>query len=116
MDKQLEGKQAGDKVSFDVTPDQGFGEKDPALTFTDDVNNVPPQFRQIGAEVQMQSEDGDIKSFFVTEIEDGKLTVDGNHPLAGKHLTVSVKILVVRNAVPGEETTSGIHSSDVTKH
>ena len=74
------------------------------------------QFRQIGAEVQMQNEEGEAKSFFVTAIKDGKVTVDGNHPLAGKHLNVHVTILEVRNALPGEERTSGVHAEPMTKH
>lgn len=97
MDRAVLGKSAGDKVEMEVPPEDGFGEPDPDLTFTDDLDNVPPEFRKVGAEVQMESESGDVKSFYVTKIEDGKLTVDGNHPLAGKTLTVIVKILEVRN-------------------
>jgi FKBP-type peptidyl-prolyl cis-trans isomerase SlyD len=58
----------------------------------------------------MQNDTGEAKTFYVSNIEDGKLTVDGNHPLAGKTLTVSIKILEVRDAKSGEEKTSGIHS------
>ena len=81
-----------------VPPEDGFGAHDPDLTFSDDLQNVPPQFHRVGAEVLMQSESGDSKTFYVTRIEDGKLTVDGNHPLAGKTLKVRVNILEVRDA------------------
>ena len=114
MDRAVAGKGVGDEVTIRVAPEQGFGDHDPSLTFTDDIENVPPQFRQLGMEVQMQNEAGEVKSFFVTKIEDGKLTVDGNHPLAGKDLVVKVKILEVRDAtkedamhvgIPGQSTT-----------
>ncbi|MES9877801.1 MAG: FKBP-type peptidyl-prolyl cis-trans isomerase [Candidatus Sedimenticola sp. PURPLELP] len=98
MDKAVAGKVAGDEVEVEVPPSDGFGESDPDLMFTDDLANVPPQFHQVGAEVQMQNDSGDTKTFYVTKIEDGKLTVDGNHPLAGKTLMVRVKILEVRDA------------------
>ncbi|MCU7876588.1 MAG: FKBP-type peptidyl-prolyl cis-trans isomerase [Candidatus Thiodiazotropha sp. (ex Lucinoma borealis)] len=98
MDKAVAGKCQGDTVTLTIPSSQGFGEHDPSLTFTDAVENVPPQFRQLGAEVQMQNDDGEVKSFIVTKIEDGKLTVDGNHPLAGKTLIINVKILEVREA------------------
>ena len=81
-----------------MSPESGFGARDPALTFTDDIENVPPEFRRLGAEVEMQNESGETKTFYVTKIEDGRLTVDGNHPLAGKTLKVQVKILEVRDA------------------
>ena len=110
MDKAVAGKRQGDEVEVRVSPEQGFGERDPSLTFTDKLENVPPQFRQIGAEVQMQNDKGETKSFFVTRIENGELTVDGNHPLAGKNLLVRVTISEVRDAKPGEEQVSGIHA------
>lgn len=98
MDKAVAGKSAGDQVEMLVPPEDGFGAHDPDLTFSDDLQNVPPQFHRVGAEVLMQSESGDSKTFYVTRIEDGKLTVDGNHPLAGKTLKVRVNILEVRDA------------------
>ena len=116
MDRELGGKTVGDSSSFDVSPEDGFGERDPALTFTDDIENVPPRFRRLGAEVQMQNDAGEIKSFIVTDISDGRLTVDGNHPLAGKNLTINIKILEVRDALPGEEASTGVHSEPMTRH
>lgn len=110
MDQAIAGKSAGDEVEVSLPPQETFGEHDPDLTFTDDLENVPPQFRHVGAEVQMQNEAGDTRTFYVSRIEDGKVTIDGNHPLAGKTLKVHVRILEVRDARPGEERTSGIHS------
>lgn len=111
MDRAVFGRKAGDEVELKVPPEQGFGAHDPALTFTDDIANVPPEFRRIGAEVRMQNESGEVKTFYVTNIENGRLTVDGNHPMAGKTLTVKVKIHDVRDAQPGEDKMSGIHAS-----
>ena len=110
MDKAVAGKRIGDQIEVKIPPEQGFGLHDPELTFTDELENVPPQFRTLGAEVQMQNAQGETKSFYVTKIEDDKLTVDGNHPLAGKELTVRVTITEVRDAKPGEEQVSGIHA------
>ena len=112
MDRAIRGKAEGESVEVQVAPDERFGPHDPSLTFTDDLDNVPPQFRQIGAEVSMQNETGETKAFYVTKIEDGKLTVDGNHPLAGKPLVVRVTIVEVRDARPGEAQTSGIHGTN----
>ena len=110
MDKAINGHRVGDEVQLTLPPEQGFGERDENLTFTDDIDNVPPEFRRIGAEVQMESDRGESRTFYVTRIEDGKLTVDGNHPLAGKQLKVFVKIHEIRDAKPGEDKVSGIHA------
>jgi FKBP-type peptidyl-prolyl cis-trans isomerase SlyD len=56
----------------------------------------------------MQNEAGELKSFYVTKIEDGKLTVDGNHPLSGKTLVVKVKILEVRDATKEDAMSVGL--------
>ena len=85
-----------------VSPEGGFGPHDPALTFTDDIQNVPPEFRRIGAEVQMQNEAGESKTFYVTAIDNGRLTVDGNHPFAGQLLQVHVTIREVRDPTEDE--------------
>ena len=110
MDKAVGGRRAGDEVEVKVPAEQGFGPHDPNLTFVDDIENVPPQFRQIGAEVQMQNDKGEAMVFHVTRIEDDKVTIDGNHPLAGKALTVRVTITEVRDALSGEDQVSGIHA------
>jgi FKBP-type peptidyl-prolyl cis-trans isomerase SlyD len=112
MDRAVEGKRAGDQVEQELSPeDSGFGPHHPDLTFTDDIAHVPPQFRHLGAEVSMRSEAGDLRSFYVTRIEDGRLTIDGNHPLAGKRLFVNIRILEVRDPTPQErqQELSGQH-------
>lgn len=107
MDRVIAGKQAGDEVEMVVPPEDGFGDHDPELTFTDNIENVPPQFRQLGAEVQMQNEDGETRTFYVSKIEGDRLTVDGNHPLAGKTLKVMIKIVEVRDATPEDMAPAG---------
>ncbi|MEJ2389746.1 MAG: FKBP-type peptidyl-prolyl cis-trans isomerase [Chromatiaceae bacterium] len=102
MDRAVAGKRAGDIVELTLAPDEGFGAHDPDLTLTDDIENVPPEIRRVGAEVQMQSQSGDVKTFYVTRIENGRLTIDGNHPLAGKTLRVKVWIREVRDPTPDE--------------
>lgn len=107
IDQAVAGKRAGDEVELKVEPEQGFGRHDPDLTFTDEIDNVPPQFRHVGAEVQMQNDSGEIKTFYVTKIDDGRLTVDGNHPFAGKDLRVKVQIMDVRDPTEQELTEDG---------
>ncbi len=98
----LEGRQKGDKVSVVLTPEEGFGVHQPELAFEDDINNVPPQFHQIGAEVEFQNDQGETRIFRVTKIENGKLTVDGNHPFAGLNITYNLTITEVRDATEDE--------------
>ncbi len=102
VEHSLEGHKAGDSVSVFLAPDEAFGDRDPSLTYTDDIGNVPEEFRHIGAEVEMHNERGEVRKFVVSRIADGKLTVDGNHPMAGKNITFHIKIVAVRAATPDE--------------
>ena len=98
----LDGHRVNDLVHVTVSPEEGFGAHQPELTFSDDINNVPPQFHSIGAEVEFQNDQGESKVFRVTEIADGKLTVDGNHPFAGKTITYNITVKEVRDATADE--------------
>ncbi len=112
VEQALEGKAVGERVEVTLPPEKAFGASDPNLTFTDDIDNVPPQFRHVGAEVEMQNEAGDVRTFIVSKIEDGRLTVDGNHPFAGKTITFSVTVNDIRDAT-AEEKIQGVSQSPV---
>jgi FKBP-type peptidyl-prolyl cis-trans isomerase SlyD len=115
VEKALLGHKVGDRISVRGSPDEGFGPHHPELTYTDEIDNVPEQFHRIGAEVQMQNENGDVKTFWVSKIENGKLTVDGNHPLAGKTLTFSIEVKSIRDATP-EQILQGRPDGDMRLH
>jgi len=102
VENALTGCAVGDKVEVTLKPSEGFGEVDPNLLFTDDIINVPEQFRKIGAAVEMQNDQGEVKKFLVSKIENGKLTVDGNHPLAGKTIKFNISVVTVRDATENE--------------
>ena len=102
IENALEGHNEGDLVHVTLNPEEGFGAHQAELTFSDDINNVPPQFHSIGAEVEFKNDQGESKLFRVTEIADGKLTVDGNHPLAGKTITYNITVKEVRDATADE--------------
>ena len=100
--KELEGKSVGDEVEILLKSEDAFGPKLEELIFTDEINNVPVEYRFIGAAVTMQNDKGGTKDFIVSSIEDGKLTIDGNHPLAGKDIIFYVEVLSVRDATADE--------------
>ena len=98
LEAALDGKQVGDRIEVEVSPADSFGEHDPSHTFTDKLDNVPEEYRQIGAQAQFQNEDGGIKTFTVSKIEGDEITLDGNHPFAGKTVTFVVNVRAIRDA------------------
>jgi FKBP-type peptidyl-prolyl cis-trans isomerase SlyD len=76
--------------------------RDESLVFVDAIDNVPPEFRRVGAEVMFENASGETKVFYVTAIEDGQLTLDGNPSLAGQTVTCLVNVIDIRDATPEE--------------
>ena len=102
IESALEGRRAGERVEIRLPPEDAYGLRDEGLVITDDIENVPPQFRRLGAEVVFQNEAGESKAFHVTRIEDGKLTIDGNPSLAGQVVTCLVNVIEIRDATAEE--------------
>ena len=102
VENALVGKTVGDTVEVVLPPADGFGLPDPSLMFTDDLENVPPEYRHVGARPMFQNDQGEVTEFVVSHIENGRLTVDGNHPFAGKTMTFKVDVVAIRDATQEE--------------
>ena len=105
--KQLEGKSTGDLIEVPIDGKQIFGPRDESLVFTDDIENVPEEYRRVGNSILMENDKGQTRSFVVTWMDDEKLTVDGNNPLCGREVVFSLEILGVRDATDEETRVGG---------
>ncbi len=102
IESAVADRRIGDRIEITLLPEQGFGLRDESLVFVDEIENVPLQFRRVGAEVMFENGSGETKVFYVTSIENGKLTLDGNSPLAGQSVTCLVNVMDIREATPEE--------------
>lgn len=98
----LEGRREGDTIEVPIDGNAIYGPRDENLVFTDNIENVPEEYREIGMKILMENEKGEKKEFIVTRMDDKTLTVDGNNPLCGRDLIFKLKILTVRDATPEE--------------
>ena len=104
--RELEGKSAGDVIEVPIDGNQIFGPRNESLVFSDHIENVPEEYRQIGTSILMESDKGQTRSFIVTRMDDETLTLDGNNPLCGREVVFTLEILTVRDATD-EETRVG---------
>lgn len=100
--RELEGKGAGDVIEVRIDGNQIFGPRDESLVFTDHIENVPEEYRQVGTSILMENDRGQTRSFLVTRMDDETLTVDGNNPLCGREVVFTLAILTVRDATADE--------------
>ena len=96
--KELEGRSAGDVIEVPIDSNRIFGARDESLVFTDHLENVPEEYRQIGVSILMENDSGRTRSFIVTRMDDKTLTVDGNNPLCGREVVFRLEIQTVRDA------------------
>jgi FKBP-type peptidyl-prolyl cis-trans isomerase SlyD len=105
--KELEGKSIGDVIEVPIDGNQIFGPRDESLVFTDRIENVPEEYRQVGGSILMENDKGQTRSFIVTWMDDERLTVDGNNPLCGREVVFTLEILTVRDATDEETRVGG---------
>ena len=116
LERELTGKQTGDRLKVRVAPADAYGDRDAAL-----VQDVPrAAFRgiddiQVGMQFQAESNQGP-RTVTVTKIVDDAITVDGNHPLAGQHLNFEVEITDVRAATEEELSHGHVHGAGGHHH
>lgn len=104
---QLEGKAAGDVIEVTINGNDIFGPRDESLVFSDALENVPEEYRQVGTSILMENDRGQTRSFLVTHMDDETLTVDGNNPLSGREVVFALEILTVRDATDDEMRAGG---------
>ena len=105
--KELQGKRAGDVIEVAIDGNRIFGARDESLVFTDRIENVPEEYRQLGTSILMENDKGQTRSFLVTRLDDKTLTVDGNNPLCGREVVFTLEILSVREASDEEKKAGG---------
>ncbi|HSD39410.1 MAG TPA: peptidylprolyl isomerase [Rhodocyclaceae bacterium] len=109
LEEQLHGKNLGDKLQIKLQPDDAFGDIDEELIMIEEAKLFPDNI-EVGMAFERVGEDGEEDMIFrITDIADGKVVVDGNHPLAGMALLFDVTVADVRQATLEELTHGHVH-------
>jgi FKBP-type peptidyl-prolyl cis-trans isomerase SlyD len=114
VEAALEGQEAGFATTLSLTPETGFGERDESKLRTIAKKDFPPGVK-VGGQLELREEGGDFQLFNVVKIKGDTVMLDGNHPLAGMSLKVSVKVVSVR-AASAEEVAHGHAHGDHGHH
>lgn len=109
---ELEGKEVGEIIEVPIDTDLLYGPRDESLVFTDRIENVPEEFREVGLTISMESEKGDPKNFIVTRMDETSLTIDGNNPLCGREVVFKLEVLSIRAASEEEIAIGGKVGAD----
>ena len=109
LERELAGRKPGDRLQVKITPTDGYGEYDREL-----VQRVPRRALKglaevrVGMRLQAHTPQGP-RAVMVTQVSGDLVTLDGNHPLAGKNLNFEVEVAAVRAATEEELTHGHVH-------
>lgn len=113
FEEEVEGKEPGEDFAFTLSPEEGYGERNPKLRFDIPKESfaVDGKIREdlliIGQVIPMLNSAGQVCHAQIVEVKDNDVTVDFNHPMAGKTLNFKGKVVSVREATENEIKTAG---------
>lgn len=114
FEAELEGLEEGGAFAFTIQPEEGYGAYDekrrillPKSAFTIQ-GEIREDLMEIGRILPMVGADGSIANATVVEVKEEGVTMDFNHPMAGKVLHFKGEVLSVRDATE-KELTEGLH-------
>lgn len=112
LEKELYGMKIGDEKKVKVVASEAYGEYDPEAVEEVPLSDFPSDIPiEVGVELAVEDEDGEAMSAVIEEVGKDTITLNFNHPLAGKDLNFDVKIIGLR-AATAEELEHGHTHSD----
>ncbi len=111
LEKELYGMSIGDTKQVTVAPAEAYGELDPSKRDEIPLEMMPADYEPVvGDALHLRdTESNEVFEVYVAEIDDDKIFVDFNHPLAGETLQFQVKVVDLRPATSEELAHGHVH-------
>lgn len=96
LDNEVTGMAVGDTKQVTIAPEQAYGPRDPDRVQAVPREQIPENIpTEPGTQLQMQTPQGQAIPVVVAEVTETEVTLDANHPLAGKELTFDVELVEI---------------------
>jgi peptidylprolyl isomerase len=90
------GMEAGESKDVSIPPEEGFGEYSEDLVVDIEKTILPPEINpELGMQLEVSSEEETPRVFTIADIVEDSITLDGNHPLAGKEIAFKITLLEI---------------------
>ncbi len=97
LEQAVEGMSPGESKTATIGPEKAYGERNPDMVLTVERDKVPPEIDlSIGQQLKMSSDGQGTINVTVTGISEKGVTLDANHPLAGKNLVFDIELVAIR--------------------
>ncbi len=99
LDVALPGMAVGDKKTVQIECAQAYGPINPEMRQAVPREGIPPEIPlEVGTQLQMQTQTGQPLPVMVVEVDEATVTLDANHPLAGKDLIFDFELMRIGSA------------------
>ncbi len=96
LDQALPGMAVGDKKTVEVPADEAYGQPDPNARQAVPRADIPADIPlDLGTQLQVQTPQGQVMPVTVIDVTEEQVTLDANHPLAGKDLTFAIELVEI---------------------
>lgn len=96
LDKAIPGMTVGDKKTVEVPADEAYGQPNPEARQAVPRGEIPENIPlDLGTQLQVQTPTGQVMPVTVVEVTETEVTLDANHPLAGKDLTFAIELMEI---------------------
>ena len=96
FENAVDGLEPGESVTVTIPPEEAYGEKREDMVLTVPKEHMPPDLEpQMGQQLRLTQEGGGVVQVTVTAVDETTVTLDANHPLAGKALTFALTLVSV---------------------
>jgi FKBP-type peptidyl-prolyl cis-trans isomerase SlyD len=125
LEEALEGKQVGEECQLSLDPEDAFGDYDSELLRVEaraqfpETLEVGMQFEGVPSSAEDEEPSDEALAaliYTVTDIADGKVVLDGNHPLAGERIWVKARVSEIRPATEDEVAHGHVHGAHGVTH
>ena len=116
VEEELHGKHVGDRIDLILEPLDAFGEYDEELVQVEPASAFPSEQLEIGMQFEGEDPSGDVVLYTITDIADGQVVVDGNHPWAGERINFKCNVTAIRPATKEEINHGHVHGAGGHHH
>ncbi|KPL04127.1 MAG: peptidylprolyl isomerase [candidate division Zixibacteria bacterium SM23_73_2] len=96
FEKAVEGMNPGESKTTKVPPEKAYGPRREEMIVEVEREKIPAQLDpKVGQRLQLQQPDGRVIRVTVTDVSESSVTLDANHPLAGKELTFDIQLVEI---------------------
>ena len=96
FERAIMGLSVGEKVKANIPSKEAYGEHNSEMVLQVPNNQLPPELDvQVGMQLQLNQPDGQVIPVQITQVKVEMVTIDANHPLAGKDLNFDIEIIEI---------------------